>query len=176
MKWLISHWDATYWRMCKCPVNTYSLTYSSPIFYPWVCGLEFRELIFIEPIQWVGYALRIMHTAWDDALSMGCTRPRATLVSKLMYASPVWFGFLNEGSRNRCQAVLNRLKCPGYLGEDFKSFDELCGRADGGLFREVVTNPLHVMHQVLPPEQDIPYHLRPRAHNMQLPATNNYLK
>ena len=101
---------------------------------------------------------------------------RATLVSKLMYASPVWFGFLNEGTRNRCQAVLNRLKRSGYLGEDFESFVEICGRADEGLCRAAVNNPFHVMHQLLPPERDTPYHLRPRAHKMQLPATNNFLK
>ena len=63
----------------------------------------------------------------------------ATLVSKLMYASPVWFDFLNEGSRNRCQSVLNRLKRSGYLG-DFEGFVELCDRADEGLFRAIVTN------------------------------------
>ena len=71
---------------------------------------------------------------------------------------------------------LKRTKRSGYLGEDFESFVELCGRADEGLFRAVVTNPLHVMHHLLPPERDIPYHMRPRSHNMQLPATNNYLK
>ena len=98
---------------------------------------------------------------------------RAILVSKLTYASPVWFGFLNE---NRCQAVLNRLKRSGYLGEDFESFVEICGWADEGLFRAAVNNPFHVMHQLLPPERDTPYHLRPRAHNMHLPATNNFLK
>ena len=69
------------------------------------------------------YALRIMRAhglnrqaLWDVT--------RSTLVSKLMYASPVWFGFLNEDSKKRCQAVLNHMKRAGYLDEDFKSFAE----------------------------------------------------
>ena len=75
---------------------------------------------------------------------------RSTLVvSKLMYASPVWFGFLNEESRKRCQAVLNRMERAGYLGEDFKSFTELCEEADVGLFKAVTSNTDHVMYQLL---------------------------
>ena len=100
---------------------------------------------------------------------------RSTLVSKLMYASPVWFFSLNEESKKRCQAVLNRLKHAGYLSEDFKSFAELC-EADVGLFKAVTSNPDHVMYQLLPPLKNTPYHLRPRAHNFELPDVNNNLK
>ena len=57
-----------------------------------------------------------------------------------MYASPVWLGFLNEESKKRCQAVLNRMKRAGYLGEDFKSFAELCEEADVGHFKAVTSN------------------------------------
>ena len=106
---------------------------------------------------------------------MGCQNSYPVIQADVCFPSMV--RLMNEGSRNRCQAVLNRLKRYGYLGEDFESSVELCGRADEGLFRAVVTNyPLHVMRQPLPPERDIPYHLRPRAHNMQIPAINNYLK
>ena len=70
-----------------------------------------------------------LHILWDVT--------RSTLVSKLMYAAPVWFGFLNEESKKRCQAVLNRMKRAGYLGRDFKSFGELCEEADKGLFKAV---------------------------------------
>ena len=104
---------------------------------------------------------------------------RSTLVSKLLFASPVWLGFLNEESKKRCQAVLNRMKRAGFLGEDFKSFAELCEEADVGLFKAVTSNPDHViivMYQLLPPLKNTPYHLRPRAHNFELLDVNNNLK
>ena len=95
------------------------------------------------------YALRTLRahglhgqTLWDVT--------RATLVSKLTYASPAWFGFLDGGSRSRCQGVINRLKRTGYLGEEFADFSELCESADEVPFREVLSNPGHVIHQLLP--------------------------
>ena len=79
-------------------------------------------------------------------------------------------------AKKRCQAVLNRMKRAGYLGEDFKSFAELCEEADVGLFKAVTSNPDHVMYQLLPPLKNTPYHLRPRAHNFELPVVKNNLK
>ena len=68
------------------------------------------------------------------------------------------------------------MKRAGYLGEDFKSFADLCEEADVGLFKAVTSNPDHVMYQLLPPLKNTPYHLRPRAHNFELPDVNNNLK
>ena len=121
------------------------------------------------------YALRIMRAHGFNGQALWDVT-RSILVSELMYASPVWHGFLNEESKKRCQAVLNRMKRAGYLGEDFKSFAELCEEADVGLFKAVTSNPDHVMYQLLPPLKNTPYHLRPRAHNYELPDVNNNLK
>ena len=55
---------------------------------------------------------------------MGCHKGNPGIQADLGFGL-LWFGFLNEGSRNRCQAVLNRLKRAGFLGEDFESFVEL---------------------------------------------------
>ena len=138
--------------------------------------LSFEMLIsgVISKCAQTSYALRIMcahglngQALWDET--------RSTLVSKLMYASPVWLGFLNEESKKRCWAVLNRMKRACYLGEDFKSFAELREEADVELFK-AVTLPDHVMYQLLPPLKNTPYHLRPRAHNFELPYVNSNLK
>ena len=72
--------------------------------------------------------------------------------------------------------VLNRLKRASYLSEDFKNFSDMCEKADEGLFKVVTSNPDHVMYQLLPPlKNNTPYHLRPRAHNFELPVENNNL-
>ena len=70
---------------------------------------------------------------------------------------------------------MNRLKRAGYLGDDFKNFSEMC-EADVGLFKAVTSNFDHVMYQMLPPIKNTPYHLRPRAHNFELPVVNNNLR
>ena len=38
-------------------------------------------------------------------------------ISKLMYASPAWFGFLSESCKARCQGVIQKLKRSGYFGQ-----------------------------------------------------------
>ena len=101
---------------------------------------------------------------------------RATLVSKLTYASPTWFGFLDGGCKSQCQGVLNRLKRTGYLGGEFADFSELCESADKALFSAVLSNLDHVIHQLLPPIKHTPYLLRPRAHSHELPDACNRLR
>ena len=51
---------------------------------------------------------------------------RATLIAKLMYASPSWFGYIDAGGLLRVQAVLNRLVKQGYLPKEEPSFQVLC--------------------------------------------------
>ena len=65
------------------------------------------------------------------------------------------------------------MKRAGYLGEDFKSFADLCEEADVGLFKAVTSNPDRVMYQLLLPFKNTPYHLRPSAHTFELPDVNN---
>ena len=97
---------------------------------------------------------------------------RATLISKLMYAPPAWFGFLNESCKARCQGIIQKLKLSGYLGNDFKSFNTLCEAADAAMFSAIFSNRNHVLHQLLPPVKNCKYNLRPRAHTHELPPSN----
>ena len=74
-----------------------------------------------------GYALRILraHDLNGPAL---WNITRATLISKLIYASPAWFGFLDVSSKTPCQGIIQKLIRTGYLGKGFPSFAELCER------------------------------------------------
>ena len=68
-----------------------------------------------------GYAVRILrsHGLIGPAVwKVTC----ATLISKLVYASPAWFGFLNESCKERCQGIIQKLKCSGYLGNELWEF------------------------------------------------------
>ena len=96
------------------------------------------------------YVLRILRAHGMNGQALWNVT-RSTLISKLLYASPVWFGYLDKESRDRCQSLLNRLKRWGFLGEDFENFITLCENADDVLFSALILNENHVLHQLLPP-------------------------
>ena len=49
---------------------------------------------------------------------------RAIVISRLVHASPAWWGFIGVDGSNRLQSVLNKLKIYGFLPHDFDSFSE----------------------------------------------------
>ena len=51
-----------------------------------------------------------------------------------------------------------------------KSFAELCNNADSTLFERMMVNRNHVLHLLLPPVKNVPYDMRPKAHNRCLSA------
>ena len=96
------------------------------------------------------YALRLLR-------SQGLNGPnlwevtRATLVSRLTYASQAWCGMITEGGRKQLEAVLTKAIRQGFLPPDHPSFSEICEGADQRLFRSILQNSDHVLHQRLPP-------------------------
>jgi len=60
--------------------------------------------------------------------------------------------------------------CPVHL----QSFGGLCETAEEKLFNQVLYNPLHVLHQLLPRQSTASqnYNLRPRKHDIELPENN----
>ena len=120
------------------------------------------------------YALRVLRAhglsgpnLWDVT--------RTTVVAKLTYACSAWWGYANSGGKARIQAVLNKLKRLGFLAEDVL-FDKICLERDTKLFSQILTNPHHVLHQLLPPVRNVPYSLRPRVHDRELPVANVAMK
>src|ERR1043165_7174009 len=71
---------------------------------------------------------------------------RATTIARLLYASPVWWGFATVGERKRLNGILRKLTLSGFLPADFPSFDNHCSRADSTRFRSILSNLCHVLH------------------------------
>jgi len=96
---------------------------------------------------------------------------QATFLSRLTYASQAWTGMLDSNGRARLQGIVQRAIRQGFLPDSQRPFDKLCEEADQRLFRDVLTNPHHVLHHLLPPIKSA-YNakLRPRAHNREIPA------
>ena len=129
----------------------------------------------VTRVSQVGYALSILRAdglrgqaLWDVA--------RSTAISRLTYASPAWYGYLNKNSLSKIQGVINRFKRYGYLPADQEDFSVICEIADNRLFNTVLNNRNHVLHQLLPPVKLAPYDLRTRSHNHSLPHADNSLR
>ena len=99
---------------------------------------------------------------------------QAKIISSLMYASPVWSGFINAESQFRLEALLKKLKRLGFLPGNFKTFSALCADIDANLFEQIIhARDNHVLGQFLPEVRDSGHNLRPRSHNLTLPKIVN---
>ena len=125
---------------------------------------------------------RVVHSAASSMYALKVLRSRGlsgqqlwdvttqTLVARMLYASPVWWGFIDAGSRNEIEAVIRRLIRLNYLPSEFGLFEEMCRKADTALFSAVLTDSTHVLNHLLPPVKDVGYNLRPRTHDRFLPG------
>ena len=95
---------------------------------------------------------------------------QSTFLSRLTYASQAWYGMLDANGKARLESTLQKAIKQGFLPQNHKTFAETCDVADQRLFRDVLMNPHHVLHHLLPPVKS-EYHskLRPRAHNREIP-------
>ena len=120
------------------------------------------------------YALRVLRAHGLTGPKLGEVT-RATAVAKLTYACSAWWGYADSAAKARIQAVMNRFKRLGFLSEEV-SFVHICQEQDNKLFTQVLSNEHHVLHQLLPPIRNIPYSLRPRVHDYELPVANNTMR
>ena len=117
------------------------------------------------------YALRVLraHGLHGDSL---CDVTRSTLVAKLIYASPAWWGYISNASKMRLQTIIQKLQKSGFLPWHFETVSALCDSADDVLFQSILHNENHVLYPLLPPIKCTWYDLRPRAHNRILPKAD----
>lgn len=120
------------------------------------------------------YALRHLRASGlcDELLQ---TVFSAVTLSKLLYASPLWWGFASSSDRDRLETFLRKAKRAGFYNTLSPNFSELCQSADQKLFKAIVSNPNHVLFSLLPPKTSHTYLLRPRSHPFQLPPKRNSL-
>ena len=105
-----------------------------------------------------------------------CDVTQATLIAKIMYAAPAWWGFLSVAEKDRIESVVKKAKRYGYLS-NFEHVHSLVECMESNLFHNVLYNPHHVLNQLLPPVKDIIYNLRQRSHSLTLsPEDSNLIR
>jgi hypothetical protein len=119
------------------------------------------------------FALRTLRAHGLDQTSLQ-TVFRAVAIGKLRYASSAWYGFTSAEDRERIEVFLRKSTRAGYCppGESFAS---MCDDADDALFKSMVSDSEHVLHQLLPPRALRHYDLRPRPHDFELPRRTSHL-
>jgi len=75
---------------------------------------------------------------------------RATLIARLIYAAPAWWGFVSLADRDRIQSVIKKAQRYGYLPRNFPDLFSLVDALETNLFNSILHNPNHVLHQLMP--------------------------
>ena len=94
---------------------------------------------------------------------------KSIVLSKLLYGSCAWWGYLNQTQINRLESVLRKAKRFNYYFEDEPDASSIQDHSDIILFRSIAENKNHVLNYLLPPVKEINYNLRQRGHNYVLP-------
>ena len=91
----------------------------------------------------------------------------AIILSRIMYASQSWSGFVSHELVGRIDAFFRRMYKYGFC-QQLYSFQAISNTRDLTLFREIL-KPYNCLHLLLPLERSIDVKLRPRGHNFTLP-------
>ena len=95
------------------------------------------------------YALRILKHHGLNGPNLW-TVANSTLLAKLTYASPAWWGLIGSEGLLRLKAVVSRAVKQGYLPPNQPAFDEICDKNDVGLFKAIMDDRNHVLNHLLP--------------------------
>jgi len=129
-------------------------------------------VIFLCVLSCVFSILCISATIYTSAIH---TVFKATVVAKLSYASPAWWGFTSTDDRNRLEAFLRRSVRLGYRHPSDLTFSIICEQFDETFFNSIKHNANHLLYPLLPQERSQHYSLRQRPHNFQIPMRTSAL-
>ena len=95
---------------------------------------------------------------------------RATFIARLTYASQAWWGLLDAQGRDKLESILKKAVKGGFLPKNHPAFSQICDSADEQMFGDILKNPGHVLHHLLPPVNLAKSRLRTRVHDRDMPA------
>ena len=90
---------------------------------------------------------------------------RATLVARMIYAIPAWWGLTNAEERCRLEKVLVRDRRAGYLSMDIPDVEMMVTKAEDTLLSAVQRNSSHVLTELFQHTNICQYFMCPRPHD-----------
>src|SRR5579872_3997174 len=115
------------------------------------------------------YALKALkaHGLSGTALHNVCN---AVFLPIITYASQAWWGFVSAADKQKLPSFVHKVtrwNLDG--GVSLPELDTECLKLDRTLFRSILTDEQHVLHQLLSEIKVSSYSLRNRSHNRTLP-------
>jgi len=110
------------------------------------------------------YALRVLRHHGLPSSSLHDVF-RATVMAKILYCAPAWYGFSSATDLNKLESFLRRCKRTGYCNPDMPTVTEQMNDIDDKLFCSVLRHQHHVLQYFLADNPDLSYNLRRRKHN-----------
>jgi len=123
------------------------------------------------------YALKLLRNHGMSVSSLKHVY-KAVILSKLLYASPAWWGFASAADKRRLEASIRHAVWSGLYAADDPSFPQLVADMDDNLFANIRHNPHHVLYKLLPDKTEHTYNLRPRSPTFSLTVktdSRNYI-
>jgi len=125
------------------------------------CDIHFKHVItvsshrlhILKALKCQGINLELLHCVFH-----------AIIVSKIMYAIPAWYGFLNKSHILQINSLFQRTFKYGYV-KSVISPEQLLHFYDDKLFHKA-TYGNHAMHRLLPSFKFSGYHLRALGHGL----------
>jgi len=103
---------------------------------------------------------------------------KAVVLSKLLYASPAWWGFTSATDKQRLETSVRRAIRLDLYSADDPTPSQVAADMDDNLFTNILHNPHHVLYKFLSHKTDHTYNLRSRRHSPSLTVKtdcNNFL-
>jgi len=120
------------------------------------------------------YAIKLLksHGLDNKSTKLVC---HATVISRITYAVPSWWGFVTTEEKKRLQSIVKRAIKWGFYDPHSHNLEQIVEKRETELFSKILLNPSHVLHHLLPPVKQNSHNLRPNAHNRQLPEKGGAL-
>ena len=89
---------------------------------------------------------------------------QSLVTSRLLYASPAWWGYASAHNKNRIKSFLHRSSNFGYRPQTAPTLEQLVDKIHRNLYDQITTNADHILFNYLPPRQNHQHNLRQRRH------------
>ena len=120
------------------------------------------------------YALRILRAHGMNTEAIHSVF-KSTVLARLLYASPAWWGFTNASQRNILEAFIRKSIRLGFCPDSVVSFQSMCEGSDEQFFKSIKNNLSHVLRHLPRNKSNSGYDLGPREHNYVLPENSTRL-
>ena len=98
----------------------------------------------------------------------------ALVISRIGYAIEAWGGFVSRHDIGRINKMFRKARRWGLCSKVY-TFDEIKDNACDRLFFKARNFQNHCLSHLLPPAKNIPYELRERSHNLEIPFARSEL-